>query len=246
MLLTASQTNKSPLSSWPRDQLSALLKAAEKEARQRSSRERLKSYQPYPKQAEFHAKGKTDRERLLMAANRFGKSICGAAEMAIHLTGLYPDWWVGRRFETAIQAWAGGVTGESTRDIVQEKLLGPPDREEDWGTGFIPKACIGPHDNARGVANLVDTLSVKHVTNEWSTLQFKSYNQGREKWQGTARHVIWLDEECPEDIYFEAFTRTTDLDGMVYLTFTPLLGMSNVVKLFLSDSDIEALRKFAA
>jgi len=36
----------------------------------------------------------------------------------------------------------------------------------------------------------------------------KSYDQGRESFQGTEQHVIWLDEEPPLPIYVEALTRT--------------------------------------
>lgn len=168
-----------------------------------------------------------------MAANRFGKTQCGAAEMAMHLTGRYPDWWEGKRFNEPIRAWAAGVTGESTRDVVQDKLMGPPQRLEDWGTGFIPKDAIADHSMARGIADALDTVSVYHVNGGCSTLQFKSYEKGREKWQGAALHVVWLDEEAGEDIYFEALTRTNETKGIVYTTFTPLLGMSNVVHRFL-------------
>jgi phage terminase large subunit-like protein len=212
---------------------SVLLRVLEKEMRRRRDTNRLKFYQPYSKQLEFHALGAEKRERLLMAANRFGKTQCGAAEMAMHLTGRYPEWWEGKRFNEPIKAWAAGVTSESTRDVVQEKLMGPPPRREEWGTGFIPKDCIIDHSPARGIADAVDTASIAHVSGGASTLQFKSYERGREKWQGSALQVVWLDEEPPEDIYFEALTRTNETGGIVYLTFTPLLGQSNVVHRFL-------------
>src|SRR3977135_443890 len=96
------------------------------EKRRRYARTKLFRYSPYPKQAEFHSNGASYRERLIMAANKFGKTECGAAEMAMHLTGLYPVWWVGKRFSMPIRAWAAGVTNDSTRDVVQEKLIGPP------------------------------------------------------------------------------------------------------------------------
>ena len=210
------------------------MKAAETEAKRRTDRNRLKHYEPYTKQLDFHDAGATFRERLLMAANRFGKSQCGAAEMAMHLTGRYPEWWEGKRFAKPIKAWAAGVTSESTRDIVQDKLLGPPSRPEERGTGFIPYDAIGDVSTGRGIADAVDTVSVKHESGGWSTLQFKSYEKGREKWQGTALDVLWLDEEPPMDIYIEGLTRTNETGGIVYLTFTPLKGYSDVVAMFLN------------
>lgn len=226
----------SQLSSLPFDpsRIPLLIKLVEQEQSKRIAQNKLKTYAPYTKQREFHDAGATKRERLLMASNRFGKTQCGAAEMAIHLTGRYPDWWVGKRFSQPIKAWAAGVTNESTRDVVQDKLIGSPQRREEWGTGFIPKDCIVDDPAmARGVADAIDTISVRHVSGAASTLQFKSYERGREKWQGTALHVLWMDEEPPLDIYMEGLTRTNETGGIVYLTFTPLLGMSDVVMRFL-------------
>lgn len=59
-------------------------------------------------------------QRLLMAGNRIGKSFCGATELAFHLTGKYPDWWEGKKFDRPIRAWAGGSSNETTRDICQK------------------------------------------------------------------------------------------------------------------------------
>jgi phage terminase large subunit-like protein len=178
--------------------------------------------------------GKAARERLFMAANRIGKTLCGAAEMSMHLTGLYPDWWDGRRFDKPIRAWAAGLTGESVCDVVQEKLIGPPMRKWDWGTGLIPKHLLGEVSVARGIADLIDSVSVKHISGGTSDLQFKSYASGREKWQGVGLEVCWMDEESPIDLYFEALTRTNETGGIVYTTFTPILGWSEVVRRFLT------------
>lgn len=214
---------------------SALREAAEiaEELARRRRTNRLAAYVPYPKQEEFHAAGAAYRERLLMASNRFGKSQCGGAETAIHLTGRYPEWWQGKRFEHPVEVWAAGVTNETTRDIVQAILMGPPERKEEWGTGYIPAATIGDVSPARGIANAIDTVSIRHASGGWSMLQFKSYERGREKWQGTAKHVIWNDEEPPVDVYLEGLTRTNETGGIVYTTFTPLMGLSDVVSRFL-------------
>jgi len=64
-------------------------------------------------------------------------------------------------------------------------------------------------------------------------VQFKSYDQGREAFQGTEQDGIWLDEEPPEDVYTECLLRTMTNNGLVMLTFTPLRGMSSVVLAFL-------------
>jgi phage terminase large subunit-like protein len=83
------------------------------------------------------------------------------------------------------------------------------------------------------VPDTIEVLYVKHVSGNTSYCVFKSYDQRRESFQGTEQDVIWLDEEPPLDIYTECLLRTMTNNGMLMLTFTPLLGMSEVVLSFL-------------
>lgn len=215
-----------------RSQAISLRKALEKELQLRKSHNRLTDYRPYLKQAEFHAAGALYRERLLMAGNQLGKTIAAGFELAMHATGIYPEWWSGRRFERPIIAWAAGVTGESTRDNPQRILCG---RAGELGTGSVPKSAIVEATSARGLADALDSIKVMHASGELSHIAFKSYEKGREKWQGETLDIVWFDEEPPENIYLEGLTRTNATNGMTFITFTPLLGMSNVVKRFLLD-----------
>jgi phage terminase large subunit-like protein len=64
---------------------------------------------------------------------------------------------------------------------------------------------------------------------------FKAYEQGRGKWQANTVDGVWCDEEPPEDVYFEALTRTNATKGIVFVTFTPLKGMSSVVARYLME-----------
>jgi phage terminase large subunit-like protein len=205
------------------------------EANRRKQRTKLLRYAPYAKQREFHGAGLTYRERLLVAANQVGKTYSGAAELAYHLTGQYPEWWSVRRFERPVRAWAGSKTGEVTRDGVQRLLIGEPKDRAAWGTGLVPGDAIGDTSSRMGVADAIDAVVVKHASGSNSTLGFKSYDQGREKWQGETLDVVWFDEEPPEDIYTEGLTRTNATGGLAYMTFTPLLGMSAVVRRFLME-----------
>ena len=215
--------------------MQAALSRLTTERERRSKRNRLADYQPYAKQREFHENGLTARERLLMAGNQLGKTYCGAAETAMHLTGKYPDWWPGRRWDRPTRGWAGSVTGEVTRDTVQRNLIGPPRDRSEWGTGMIPGDDLGRVTMKMGVPDAIDGVLVKHVSGGWSSLGFKSYDQGRAKWQGETLDWIWPDEEPPLDVYIEALTRTNATGGMVFITFTPLLGMSEVVRMFLQE-----------
>jgi phage terminase large subunit-like protein len=186
---------------------------------------------------EFHKAGKLFRERLLMAGNQLGKTLSAGAEVAMHLTGRYPSWWEGRVFEKPISAWASGVTGETTRDNPQRILYGPLGQV---GTGMLPKGCIKEVSAKRGAPNALDTIIVRHggggdVQAGESLLGFKSNDQGREKWQGPTLDLIWFDEEHDEDVYTEGLTRTNVAMGPILFTFTPLKGMTNVVKRYLID-----------
>ena len=214
-----------------------MLKALEAELLTRRSQNKLVDYRAYSKQEEFHAAGKTHRERLLIAGNQLGKTWSAGFESAMHLTGRYPNGWQGRVFNKPVVGWAAGVTSEATRDTVQRVMCG---RINAIGTGSIPKDAIKDKSMKRGVADAIDTVVVRFggggdVQAGESLVGFKSYDQGREKFQGETLDFFWPDEEPPEDIYMEGLTRTNATGGIVYMTFTPLQGMSTVVKRFLID-----------
>jgi phage terminase large subunit-like protein len=190
------------LSSSQKRELALLIREKER----RKARNRLAAYRPYPKQAAFHAAGADHRERLLIAGNQLGKTLAGAAEWAIHLTGRYPNWWAGKVFDRPVRLWAAGVTGESTRDNPQRVLVGPPQRKEAWGTGMIPGDALLSAILARGVPHLLDSVVVRHggggdVQAGQSVLAFKSYEKGREKWQGETLEGVWFDEEPSLQIF---------------------------------------------
>lgn len=153
----------------------------------------------------------------------------------MHLTGRYPAWWDGKRFDKPITMLAGSESYELTRDGVQRLLVGPPMTEEEWGTGYIPGDAIVDKTRRSGVSGALDTVTVKHVSGGTSTLLLKAYEQGRGKWQANTVEYVWFDEEPPEDVYFEGITRTNATQGSIAVTFTPLKGMSAVVARYLLD-----------
>lgn len=185
----------------------------------------------------FFDAGNDYKERIFLASNRTGKTISGAFEMACHLTGEYPSWWNGKVFNHPIAAWAIGSTGRSTRDIVQSELLGPIGN---WGSGMIPKDRLGRYWALQGTPQGVDVIEIKHISGGVSTLGFKNYEQDTTAFYGWKGHVIWMDEEVPHDIYNECLMRTMTTGGIVYVTFTPLKGLTPFVVNFLSKADFLA------
>ena len=233
-------------------QVDVLLKRV-KEAVEYDRYNRIELYYPetgplrrelYSKHLEFFEMGAMYQQRMFMAANRIGKTEgAGAYETTLHLTGEYPEWWKGKRFEKPTKVWAAGYTGETTRDIVQYAMLGSI---SDIGSGMIPKHRIKDMSPKAGVPGAVDTVYVEHVpTGRLSTLAFKQYKQGRKAFEGTKRDVIWFDEEADLDVYNEALLRITSAKsfgyrdgdeqskGIIYTTFTPLEGLSELVMSFM-------------
>lgn len=194
--------------------------------------DRLADYRPYAKQRDFHEAGAHFRERLFMASNQTGKTWAGAFEVAMHMTGRYPEWWKGHRFDRPTRGICGSESGELTKKGVQRLLLGNPETPENWGTGAIPKETLLAHPPNPHVRNLVSAIVVRHVSGGESIATTASYDQGRTKWQADTLDWIWFDEEPPEDVYMEGITRTNVSQGPVWITFTPLLGMSLVVRRF--------------
>jgi phage terminase large subunit-like protein len=189
-------------------------------------------YTPHEKQLAFHRAGEQARERLFLAGNRCGKTLCGAYETAMHLTGRYPSWWQGCRFKQPVHAWAASVTVEATRDILQRVYLGDM---QTGGAGVIPPEAVGRITHRRGVSEAVDEVAVRHHSGGWSKLGFKSYDQGWEKFQGTARHIVHLDEEPGIEVYEECVLRTATVKGHILLTMTPLQGLTELCEQFLGD-----------
>lgn len=229
-----------------------LLAEIERRIERATARRKLDTYYPdagplrrelYPKHLKFFRGGLEHRERLFMAANRVGKTEgVGGYETTLHLTGEYPAWWPGKRFDRPISAWVAGKNNETTRDIVQSKLfgkvegVGPGKRFS--GTGLIPGDAIGTTSWRGGFADLAGAVQIRHKSGGWSTVGLKSYEQGRGSFEGTEQDLIWLDEEPPLDVYVECLVRTMTTNGIVLITFTPLEGMSDTVLSFLKDGKL--------
>jgi phage terminase large subunit-like protein len=237
---STSSSNETPRPSASILRAKAELAAALLEKAERRARNKLAYFTPYEWQLRFIAAGAEHRQRLLMAANRVGKTELAAYEMAYHLTGLYPDWWTGYRFKRPIRAWALGVSGEQIRDVIQRKLFGDFDGDRPNGKGAVPASCIGEFIRSPQTKNLIKDIKVRHVSGGWSTLSLKAYEQGQHVLMGDSIDVIWIDEE-PRDqaIYPQCLTRSLTGDdnrgGLVLLTFTPENGMTPLVSQFMDD-----------
>jgi len=238
--MSTTLANSLPSSLSPSPELLQRLSSDLERERRKRARNKILTFYPatgplsrdkYVQHLKFFSAGNEYRERLFLAANRVGKTEgVGAFESSCHLTGRYPDWWTGRRFTRPIKAWAAGDTGKTVKEILQDKLLGPPGA---IGTGMIPGDLIIRMTAKGSVPDAIDSAYVRHTSGGQSLLTLKSYEQGREAFQGTEQDLIWLDEEPPLSVYTECLIRTMTTNGLMLLTFTPLRGLSEVVLLFL-------------
>ena len=203
----------------------------------------LATFVSYEWQEKFYSAGKKNKQRLLMAANRVGKTFSEAREFAFHATGLYPDWWDGIIFKHAPKMWALGVSGEQIRDVIQKELLGDILDGPDFGKGAIPLKSIKMDSiiRAGSTKGLVKELKVWHEPSKsYSSIGFKAYEQGQHVLMGQSMDFIWIDEE-PKDhkIYPQCVTRTATgnhgAGGYVVMTFTPENGRTPLVSHFLDD-----------
>jgi len=203
-------------------------------------------YEPHAKQSLFHELGASAPERLFLAGNRTGKTYGGAVEMAMHLTGMYPEWWKGHRFSHPINAWALGDINETIRSTLQQYYVGDPPGSHTWNKrrmGTLHPSVIISIFPRRGIPGGVDLVRVKHVSGGTSTLQFKSYEQGRKAFQSARLDAVHADEEPPINIYRELLMRLMSVDGrspgIMLVTATPLCGMSETILQFLHPQTLE-------
>lgn len=208
------------------------------------------SRQYYPAVMNLMRAGATHKIRAFVAGNGIGKTLWNAYESYLHLSGRYPSWWEGRRFNGPIDAWICSITGETLRDGIQAALFGGIG-DDDIGTGIIAKEDLLDDKGHIQVwrksipANCIAQMKIRHHTNGvfdgWSICDFKAYEQGWAAFQGTTRQWISFDEE-PKDkkVYAESVTRLRPKDGSGEMgsflaTFTPTSGWTDVFLSFVPN-----------
>jgi len=210
------------------------------EMQYRQKYRRIDYYRPNDKQRAFH--NATAREALLRAGNQCGKTFAGGAQMAMDALAMYPDWYEGRRFlkpppiERPFEwlGWAACDTSATTRAGVQTKLLGDLSQDDGLGTGLIPlDNIVGKPSMARGIADFVDSVSLRRETGGTAVIRFKTYEQGRKAFQGEPVDLVWPDEDEGDDsLQGEMLARLTTTNGRIIRTMTPVIGMTPVRRRF--------------
>lgn len=232
------------------------LEALVNEEQQYRQNNRISAYYPqdgplrrelYPKHLRFYALGSEYRERMMMAGNRTGKTTVGCYETVLHATGRYDQyapWWTGKRFAGPISAIVAGDTNLTTRDILQTKLFGKLTRQlgdtlneaMGLGTGMMPKDAIIRPTPRRGAEDAYEQVTIRHVSGGTSIIKLRSFEQGIEAFQGTEEDLIWLDENFPPGVYSESITRLATTAGHLLMTFTPINGVTPIIREFMDKA----------
>jgi hypothetical protein len=102
----------------------------------------LQYFRPFEHQRKFFVT--TQDRRGILAANRIGKTVSTCYETAMHLTGRYPEWWQGKRFDKPITVMVAGEGWSQVALVLQKELLGTQDIKlhDAVGTGAIPRSDI--------------------------------------------------------------------------------------------------------
>lgn len=192
----------------------------------------LKYFRPFEHQKKFFLTGASER-RGILAANRIGKTVSTCYETAMHLTGQYPDWWQGYRFNKPITCMVAGEGWAQVALVLQNELIGTQDVKitDNLGTGAIPRDCIIIDTMRNDGANCIG-CEVKHVSGSNSYLLFANYTQEVRQLQGFKLNLAVFDEQPPDDFFSEIVTRTATTQGKVLCSFTPLKGLNGLVSKF--------------
>ena len=194
----------------------------------------LRYFRPFDHQIRFFKTGSSDR-RGILAANRIGKTVSTCYEVAMHLTGQYPDWWPesARRFTKPVTVMVAGEGWDQVARVLQNELLGTQDVKiaDALGTGAIPRAAIVTETMRNDGANCIG-VEVRHVSGTNSYLLFANYTQEVRQMQGFKLNLAVFDEQPPDDFFSEIVTRTATTQGQVLCSFTPLKGLNGLVSKF--------------
>ena len=144
--------------------------------------------------------------RTLFWGNRVGKTEWGAQEVIKYALGGHPT----RKVVVPVEIWCACPSYDQQKETTQKKL-----------ESYIPTGAI------KDITYVKKNTWGEIVFTNGSKINFKSYEQGREKFQGVGKRLIWFDEEPPKDIWEECWVRQeagVQLDFI--LTMTPINGMT--------------------
>ena len=176
----------------------------------------ISNFAPNPIQREFLNATAEYREICLTGGRQTtGKTYPLTAWVAIVMSGRYPKWYTGKRWDRPVRGGGGSKVARLTRDNFCRYLAGP---ETERGTGWIPRDCFENIERdivpmTGGVRGQIDKIRCKWfdsagIFGGWSELYIFSYDGGRENIQSIPFDFVALDEEPAIEVKQELSART--------------------------------------
>jgi len=226
----------------------------------RRDKEALPLFEPQPQQLPiFQSQA---RRLLIRGGNRSGKTLCGAIRVADWVCG-YGRFGVAR--DPDIRVLCISLDFSLMSENVYRKLFEPGAFEFCKTCGTVRHLCVCEGDwkeRARPADALIPPRLVKEFAwldkrrgipaKAWlktgATLDFRSTDQGRAKFQGPMWDLFWADEEATndEDIMNEIERGLVDRQGYGQITATPLAASLTMVNWSERAGEEKAERELAA
>lgn len=166
--------------------------------------EDLSLYLPNKEQKRFHSSNK--QYRWLFGGNQSGKSFANMMDMVLALLQVHPV----RKLPLNALVWCCAESWDMVRDTLWETYL----------EKFIPASQISSVQY--GPSQVPNKVYFKNG----NILQFKSFDQGRSKFQSKALDAIYCDEQCLHDfkgIFQELQARLLVKQGYLSWSMTPIV-----------------------
>jgi phage terminase large subunit-like protein len=218
------------------------------EKNRRLREHKIDFFEPYPWQKEFAEATSLYAECAAFKGNRVGGTIIGAAMAVYHATGLYPEWYKGKRFECPTRGLIITVDFGQQKRGAQRILFGF--RELGYGVGpitdsegkfqpapMMPKDMIISTTQSREEPGSISEACIRHVpTGLHSYISFMSQKQSQDTLMGDELHWIWMDE-FPENerMYTQAITRIETSRDIIFVTATPEHGRNDITARYLDQ-----------
>jgi phage terminase large subunit-like protein len=165
-------------------------------------------------------RGKTPRTRLFEAGNQSRKTTGGVAEDVAHAFGFRP--WLPKNdpdYKIPIRIPNSGMVGcEVAGQVLSQNI-------EPLFLRFIPKYCYSASDISRYSDGSIKSLSLPIDFNGQlcgSTINFRSYVQGADSFEGIVNDWLHWDEPPPRAILNAAERGKMSTNAPTILTMTPL------------------------
>ena len=169
----------------------------------------MPDYHPNEKQESFHADGGFARHRLITHAQRAGGTYACVNELAMHMSGQYPEDWVGRRFSLPVSVLACGLDTSFMKTIMLPKLQG----------ALTP----GINLKSRRAPFILKTKTFRQTLDDIEDWKFD---------------IVWIDCEPPLERH-RALLKMTRGAGMSMMCFVPLNGFTAVIAPYLQGDVFE-------